>query len=668
MLWKYLLFPRALYYILDAQSLGGALATSKSPIPCSTPKGRKLYSSYGKSSNDRPSKKSRVVRSSLSPDIVDSTLANCPSDLIALNFFLWCARQPNYFHGNAAMDRMVKVVVRLVDKFISIKGILRELESIGCVVKAQTFLLFLKIFWRGGMYNMVFDVLDEMTRFGYKWNEFAHFVKMDVLFRIGHADAALAILNEMPLPKFFDVALCNLCRSKDLVNLKMVVRVMLRKGLYPNDKTLVMILNWLCKECRMAEAFQVVGLMASLGIQVSLIVWSILVDGFCRAGRYTEAGSLLEKMIDVGFSPNVTTFTFLVKGLLESHMIDHAIRILDLMEYSQCEVDLVFFNVLIHCLMKMGGYDEALGVLFEMRRQNLEPDNFTFSSVLSALRVPRKFPLLMKLVVGSAISPDVVVYNSLLSFFCNAGLTTCALKSYGNMLDRGFMPDMYTYVGLLTALCQANRFREAVCIYSRVVMSHYSHVDAHVHTAILDGLVKAEKYEAAICLFKEALAAKYTLDVVSYTIAIIALVRSSKVWDAITLYNRMKELAVAPDRRICNTLIFGLCRESHLKLVIQILEEMLGAQIKLDFRTCLKIADLMFKSRSCREIFTLLIEMWESGLVPDNALLVLLVEGIGQGIQVDNTYLVSMIQYLGNDPFVELSSSEDQSGVMALAG
>ena len=34
----------------------------------------------------------------LTHQIVHSTLLSCTSDLIALSFFLWCAKQPNYFH------------------------------------------------------------------------------------------------------------------------------------------------------------------------------------------------------------------------------------------------------------------------------------------------------------------------------------------------------------------------------------------------------------------------------------------------------------------------------------------------------------------------------------------------------------------------------------------
>ncbi|GAB2263533.1 hypothetical protein Droror1_Dr00027748 [Drosera rotundifolia] len=623
------------------------------------------YSTSSSIAND-PIEKWRVSRQNLTREVVESTLAKCPNDLVALNYFLWCARQPNYFHDYGTIDGMVDVVGRLRDRFISTNGIVWELRGVGCVIKAQTFLLLLRVCWRGGMYRMVLDVVDEMSRVGYELNEFAHFVVLDVLFKMGNVGAALVVLEEMPCRGFFDLALCNLCRLKDVLNVKMVLRVVLGRNVYPEDKTLVMVFDRLCKEGLLVEAFQVLGLRVLLGFQVSSTVWSILINGFCRAGRYVEASCLLEKMIAIGFCPNVRTFTFLIKGFLESSMIDQAFRMLHLMNYSGCKVDVVFFNVLVHCFLKMGLLDEALSVLFEMRKKNLEPDRFTVSSVISSLHTSRKFALLAKLFVRSDVPLDLVVCNSVLSYFCKVGFPHHALKLYGRMLDEGFMSDKYTYAGLLSACCRTNRISEAVTFYRKVRSS--LHTDTHVHAVILDGLIKAEKYEAAFCLFKEALAAEYPLDVVSYTIVIRGLVRSSRVDDAHALYCHMKELSISANRHTCNTLILGLCWQKDLNSVGQILTEMLDAQIQLDFRICMKIGDLMFKCGSCLVVFPLLIEMWDLGLVSDAALLILLVEGFDKGIQVDKIYHLSLEGYIQNGSFVVYSSSDDQSDMMALAG
>ncbi|KAK1326089.1 hypothetical protein QJS10_CPA01g02969 [Acorus calamus] len=51
------------------------------------------------SSRTNPSPRPPPPPSGLSHSYVESKLSSFPSDLAALGFFLWCARQPNYFHG-----------------------------------------------------------------------------------------------------------------------------------------------------------------------------------------------------------------------------------------------------------------------------------------------------------------------------------------------------------------------------------------------------------------------------------------------------------------------------------------------------------------------------------------------------------------------------------------
>ncbi|XP_034696859.1 putative pentatricopeptide repeat-containing protein At1g16830 isoform X3 [Vitis riparia] len=118
---------------------------------------------FTRENHNFPEKKPGLV---LTDQLLESTLLNCPSDLIALSFFLWCAKQPNFFHHRRAFDHMVDVVARLTQKSGTIRGVMDELGSIGCVVKAQTFLLLLRICWRGKLYGLVFDVYEEMIAFG----------------------------------------------------------------------------------------------------------------------------------------------------------------------------------------------------------------------------------------------------------------------------------------------------------------------------------------------------------------------------------------------------------------------------------------------------------------------------------------------------------------------
>ncbi|KAF8402346.1 hypothetical protein HHK36_013300 [Tetracentron sinense] len=636
-----------------------------------------LYSLYNSSSSmvyipEKTLKNSDFRATSqitLNPQIVESTLLNCPSDVIALSFFLWCARQPNYFHDRHSFDRMILVAGRLTDRFKTVKGVVRGLESSGCVTKPQTFLVLVRIYWHGRMFSLVLEAFEEMISYGYTPNTFARNIIMDVFFKIRRADAALKVLRETQFPNFltFNIAICNLCKLNDLSGVQDVSKIMLRKGFYPNRETFLMVLNCFCKGGRLAESLQVLGLMISLGIPPCVTIWSILIDGFCRAGRLGIANYLLKKMVTTGYSPNVVTYTSIIKGFMGSQMFSRAFSILNDMESRGCVPDLVLCNVLIDCLSKAGRYDDALDVFLGLPKRRLEPDSYTFCSILSTLCLSQRFALLPQLVSGLVVSADLVLFNSLVSYYCKAGFPSHAVDFYNDMVNRGFTPDGYSYVGLLSGLCGAGRIDEAVNVYHGIIMNN-SNLDAHMHTAIVDGLIKAGKFHRAIKLFREAVAGKYPIDVVSYTVAIHGLVKGGRVREACTLFSQMKEFHVDPNTYTCNIMLSGLCKLGDVKMFELILRDMAYAGIEQDCFTFNTIVAFLFKLHRYRSAFNLLIEMRDLGLMPNKATYALLVNRVACAGEVGDAYHPLFKAYLEDILFVERTGSDDLPDMVASVG
>ncbi|KAA8541531.1 hypothetical protein F0562_022683 [Nyssa sinensis] len=438
---------------------------------------------------------------------------------------------------------------------------------------------------------------------------------------------------------------------------------MLRKGYYLNDKTFSMVLNCYCKLGRLKEALQVLGLMITLGISTSVNVWSILINGFCKSGRLGMAGYLLEKMVEAGCLPNVVTYTSLIKGYMQSQMPRNAFSILRTMESKGCSPDLVLCNVLIDCLSKMGRCDDALDVFFSLPKRKLRPDSYTFCSIMSAICLSQRFALLPILISGFVIQADLVVCNSLLTYFCKAGYPSGAVEFYNDMIDKGFIPDGYSYVGLLSGLCGTGKMGEAINVYRGIVMSHYGH-DAHIHTIMIDGLIKAGMFHKAIRLFRKAVA-EYPLDVVSYTVAIYGLFRSGRDGEVYSLYSQMKQVGVTPNEYTYHVMISGFCRQRDVKMVKQILREMIDAGIVPDSGTFNMINNLLFKSHHSHSAFNLFFEMRDSGLMPNETMSALLLNGLANGVNVGDAHLSLSKGDLVDILDVGASGSDDLSDVAA---
>ncbi|KAF5726833.1 Pentatricopeptide repeat superfamily protein putative isoform 2 [Tripterygium wilfordii] len=380
----------------------------------------------------------------------------------------------------------------------------------------------------------------------------------------------------------------------DLFNIRWVVRDMLQHGYYPNVISFEKILKCFCKMDRLPEAQHVLGVMITLGISFSEAAWSMVINLFCKLHQLGTAGSLLRKMVDTGCSPNVVTYTVLIKGYIESQMVTDAFNILSKMLAEGKTPDLVLYNVLIYCLSKAGRYDDALDVFISLSEQKLVPDSYTFCSLLSAICLSRRFTLLPKLVARFVGNADIMVLNSLLSYYCKAGFPSLAVELCVEMLNRGFTLDEYSFVGFINGLCGARRIDEAVSVYLHIGKNH-SNLGPHVHTVIMGGLIKEGKYHRAIKLFRRAIDENYPLDAVSYMVGIIGLIKGKKSGEASSFYNQMKELDMYPNAHTYSVLLSFFCEERNTQMVEQLLEDITQAGIELENKTLARVSKFLCK-------------------------------------------------------------------------
>ncbi|KAK4379928.1 hypothetical protein RND71_001790 [Anisodus tanguticus] len=533
---------------------------------------------------------------------------------------------------------MVNIVSRLTQRFRTVKGIVKELEDVGCVIKPQTLLFLLRIYWFGGMYDRVFEAFEEILRYGYTPNTYSRNIVMDVLFKIERVEVALRVLKETRVPNFlsYSIAVCNLCKLNDLVNLQDVLMIMLRKRYYPNEETFFVICNCYCKGGRIVEAKHILGLMIVLGVPICERVWSILINVYCKARNMDAASHLLKKMVESGYLPNVVTCTSLIKGFFESRMPSKAFGILYTMETKGCFPDLVLCNVLIDCLSKMGRYEDAINAFFLLREHRLIPDSYTICSLITTLCLSKQFVELPLLITGFEIQPDLVACNSFLSYFCKAGYPAGAVQFYNDMIDRGFVADKYTFAGLLTGLCKSGRIGEAVKVYRVLLKSHVG-LDSHIITVIINGLIKSGKFHKAISLIKKAASAKSQLDDVSYGIAISGLLTGGQVQEAYALFRQMKEVGLAPSKQTYNLILSVFCKGNDISMVKEILLEMVDASVEVDHFTLRFMKNLLYRSRHSTSLFTLLTDVSTSRILPREAYAELINELVHQ-VNISNVH------------------------------
>ena len=606
------------------------------------------------------------------------TVSRCPSDLIALSFFLWTAQRRR--HDLQALDDIVTVLRRLTHRYNTVSAMLSELESIGCasLTNPKSQLVLLRVYWRAGMYDTVVEAYEHMKgAYGFVPDTFARNLVMDVLFRTGHFRLALSLslFDHTHPPNFFtfNIALFHLSNfnlkrhsHNTLSYISSTLRLMLRAGYSPSPSTFRMLLNSFCSINALPQAYQLLALMTVLGIDFSVNIWTILIHNYCKLGRLHLATNLFHNMIQTGCSHNVVTYTTLFKAFMQSNMITHASHLFNVMLSTGQIPDLILSNVLIDCLSKAGRCRDALQVFFSLSDRNIKPDSYTFTSLLSTICRSRMFHLLPKLVLVSRhIDSDLVFCNALLSSLTKADVPSIAIGFYDYMIDVGFVPDKYSFAGLLSALCAAGRVDEAVNVYHAVVMSSHD-TDAHIHTVITGELIKVGRYHEAVSVTRLALMNRCPLDSVAFSVGLCALLRDGRIQEACTLYYRMKDNGLKPSVHTYNMMFFTFCKERDFPMMKQILHEMIESGIQLSDRNFFNLRKYACRSDIYLSVLKLLAEMRDLRLLSAKALHALNFCWHDEGVQAKQKHQAEVNTEW--NPILDSSSSEDLSDVAASVG
>ncbi|XP_027159116.1 putative pentatricopeptide repeat-containing protein At1g16830 isoform X2 [Coffea eugenioides] len=358
--WKALELKPTSYFLVKSQPLV-AIHYLASPLQSPTTEKHKKFETFLTREEFYSKSSGNIV---LNPHIVQKTLIDCRSDVVALSFFLWCARQPDYFHDRAAFSHMVNVVSRLIQRFSTLGGILEELAHVGCATKPQTLLLLLRIFWYGKMYELVFEAFEEMLRHGYTPNTFARNIVVDVLFKIGKVGAALKVLEETEEFLLLPLLISGLVIEPDLVMCNS-------------------LLNYFCKAGHPTGAIEFYNDMIHRGFKPDKYSYAGLLSGLCRSGRIHEAVNVYNGIVQEHLGLDAHLHTIIIDGLIKTGNFHSAIKFFRKAGLENFPLDVVSYTVAINGLLKGGRAGEAYNLFFQMKDLGITPNIYTYNLVLS---------------------------------------------------------------------------------------------------------------------------------------------------------------------------------------------------------------------------------------------------------------------------------------------
>ncbi|CAI8603613.1 unnamed protein product [Vicia faba] len=99
--------------------------------------------------------------------------------------------------------------------------------------------------------------------------------------------------------------------------------------------------------------------------------------------------------------------------------------------------------------------------------------------------------------------PDVVAHTAIIEAYANAGQPKEAHKAYMRMLASGVFPNAYTYTVLIRGLAVNDRFLKDARKYVVEMFEKGMRPNAETYTAVFEGLVREGKMDEAVKLLEE---------------------------------------------------------------------------------------------------------------------------------------------------------------------
>ncbi|XP_078170558.1 pentatricopeptide repeat-containing protein At3g61360-like isoform X2 [Carex rostrata] len=167
--------------------------------------------------------------------------------------------------------------------------------------------------------------------------------------------------------RIFNPLLKGLCYENRISEaVAMAFNKMPKLGCKPNVISYSTVIDGLCKEGAISNAFGLFERMLSEGIVPNVITYNSLINGLCKEGDTEMAEEQLSNMVSQGLKPNVVTYNTLVDGLCKKGLLDKAVEMLQSMVSSGHDPNVVTYNTIIDAQCKVGEIENAEELLHEM--------------------------------------------------------------------------------------------------------------------------------------------------------------------------------------------------------------------------------------------------------------------------------------------------------------
>ncbi|XP_059457089.1 pentatricopeptide repeat-containing protein At5g28460-like [Corylus avellana] len=452
--------------------------------------------------------------------------------------------------------------------------------------------LLVRCLGRARMVDEVLGVANELDS-SLKNTHFCNVV-IDVLFRLGYADYAHNVVDEMLQPNAEcppnditgDIVFAALLRRewpRRTFNDEEIVGLVSKFGecgVFLDSPKLTQLITKLCRNRNTNRAWDVLHHVMKSGGAVETASCNALLTGLARDEDFERMNKLTTEMIQMDIQPNVVTFGILINRMCKSRRVDEALEFLEKMkggsEGVSVEPDVIMYNTLIDGLCKVGRQEEGLSLMDQMRLNKCVPNTVTYNCLIDGFckageieRAHELFDQMNK----ERVFPNSITLNTLVDGMCRHGRINSAVEFFNDMQSNGLKGNAVTYTTVIKAFCNVNNIDKAMEFFNQMLKVGCT-PDAIVYYTLISGLSLAGRMDDASCVVSKLKEAGFCLDTVSYNNLVSGFCKKNKLDRAYEMLKEMEQAGVKPDSFTYNILISYLSKTGNFKIAHTVMRKM----------------------------------------------------------------------------------------------
>ncbi|XP_057959915.1 pentatricopeptide repeat-containing protein At1g06710, mitochondrial [Malania oleifera] len=280
------------------------------------------------------------------------------------------------------------------------------------------------------------------------------------------------------------------------------------------------------------------------------------------------------------------------------------------------------YNTLIQVFLEADRLGTASLVYREMSDAGLNMDGFTLGCFLHSLCKRGRWREALELIEKEDFVPDTVIYTKMISGLCEASLFEEAMDFLNKMRSSSCIPNVITYRILLCGCLRKGKLGRCKRILSMMI-TEGCYPSSKIFNSLVHAYCRSGEYSYAYKLLKKMVNCGCQPGYVVYNIFVGGicgneeLPRSDLLELAEKTYSEMLDAGIVLNKVNVSNFIRCLCGAGKFEKAYKVIQEMMSKGFIPDCSTYTKVIGFLCNASKVEKAFLLFEEMKRSGITPD---------------------------------------------------